>query len=216
MRLRRRRIAGRSIAGDPPPDAAVEPRSRPGGRSARVREAVLQAAFSLLAEKGVEAFTIAEVAARAGVHETSIYRRWRTKDTLAIEATVQFAKSAVPVPDTGSLRSDLIVFVKRVIALLRSPQGQTMLALGQSQEPHVVAARQNLFRLRRELVRPIFDRAVARGEFPHDADPWQFLETLIAPLYLRLLVTGEPLKDWPHEELVDRLLHAFTRDVVTK
>ena len=209
MSIRRGRVTDRSTASDPALDAAVEPRSRPGGRSARVREAVLQSAFSLLAEKGFEALTIADVAAQAGVHETSIYRRWRTKDALAIEATVQFAKSAVPVPDTGALRSDLVAFVKSLIALLRSPQGQTMLALGQSQDAHVVAARQNLFRLRRELVQPMFDRAVARGELPPDADAWLFLETLIAPLYLRLLVTGEPLEDWPHEEMVDRLLRAF-------
>ena len=63
-----------------------------------------------------------------------------------------------------------------------------MLALGQSQHPHVVAARQNVFRLRRELVRQLFNRALARGELPRDADPSLFLETLIAPLYLHLLV----------------------------
>lgn len=210
MSVRRKRAARRSRAIDPKQPAPAEPRSRPGGRSARVREAVLQSAFSLLTEKGLDALTIAEVAARAGVHETSIYRRWRTKSALTLEASVQFAKSAVPVPDTGSLRSDLVAFVKSLIALMTSPQDQMMLALGQSQHPHVVAARQNLFRLRRELVRQMFDRALARGELPHDADPSLFLETLIAPLYLRLLVTREPLEDWPYEEMVDRLLQAFT------
>jgi AcrR family transcriptional regulator len=175
-----------------------------------VREAVLQSAFSLLTEKGLDAFTIAEIAARAGVHETSIYRRWRTKNALVLETSVQFAKSAVPVPDTGSLRSDLVVFVKSLIALMTSPQGHMVAALGQSLHPHVVAARQNLFRLRRELVRQIFDRAAARCELPLNADPSLFLETLIAPLYLRLLVTGESLEDWPYEEMIDRLLQAFT------
>jgi AcrR family transcriptional regulator len=207
---RRKRAASRGPAKDPQQRAPAEPRSRPGGRSARVREAVLQSAFALLTEKGLDALTIADIAARAGVHETSIYRRWRTKNALVLEASVEFAKSAVPVPDTGSVRSDLVAFVKSLIALMTSPRGQMLTALGQSQHPHVVAARQNLFRLRRELVRQIFDRAVARRELPPNADPSLFLETLVAPLYLRLLVTGESLEDWPYEELIDRLLRAFT------
>jgi AcrR family transcriptional regulator len=161
-------------------------------------------------EKGLDALTVAEVAARAGVHETSIYRRWRTKNALALEASVQFSKSAVPVPDTGAVRSDLVIFMKSLVGLLTSPPGQMLTALGQSQHPHVVAARQNLFRLRRELVRQIFDRAVARGELQLNADPWLFMENLVAPLYLRLLVTGDSLEDWPCEDMIDRLLLAFT------
>jgi AcrR family transcriptional regulator len=186
-----------------------KPRGRPGGRSARVREAVLQAAFALLAEKGFEALSIAEVAAHAGVHETSIYRRWGTKNALALEASLHFARSAIPIPDTGSLRSDLVALLKGLLALLGSPQGQTLLMLGFSQHPHVVAARQDFWRSRRESLRPVFERAVGRSEFPRDADPMLLLETLIAPLYLRRLVTGEPLEKWPYEAAIDRLLATF-------
>jgi AcrR family transcriptional regulator len=207
---RRPQRAGRNRAAKSLARAPAEPRKRLGGRSARVRAAVLQSAFSLLTEKGFEAFTITEVAARAGVHETSIYRRWKTKDVLALEASLHFSRSALPVPDTGSLRSDLIALVQRLLSVLRSPEGQTVLALGASQHPHVIAARRDFWRWRHDALRPIFDRAVLRGEFPHDTDPTAFFETLVAPLYMRHFATGEPLEDWRYEEAIDRLLVAYS------
>src|SRR5512144_909234 len=86
-------------------------RRRPGGRSARVRASVLEAAFAVLRETGSEAFSIADVAARSGVHETSIYRRWGTKSALILEASLHFAQGAIAIPDTGALRTDLIALL---------------------------------------------------------------------------------------------------------
>ena len=57
----------------------------------------------------------------------------------------------------------------------------------------------------------MFDKAVSRVDFPRHADPMQFLETLIAPLYLRALITGESLDEWPRNEIVDRRLTAYAR-----
>jgi AcrR family transcriptional regulator len=184
---------------------------RLGGRSARVRSSVLRSAFMVLTEKGTEAFTVAEVAARAGVHETSIYRRWGTRTALALEACLHFAEAALPIPDTGSLRLDLTALLQRLAVVLGSPQGQALLALSASQHPDAVAARRSLFQQRFDLARVIFDRAVSRGEFPRRADPMVLLEALIAPLYLRVLVTGEPLEDWPRKEMINRLLTAYAK-----
>jgi Tetracyclin repressor-like, C-terminal domain len=60
-----------------------------------------------------------------------------------------------------------------------------------------------------ERLRPIFDKAIARGEFPRDADPVVLLQTLIAPHFFRLLVTVETLDDWPITEVVDRVLSGY-------
>jgi AcrR family transcriptional regulator len=162
-----------------------------------------------LTKRGLDAFTIAEVAARAGVHETSIYRRWGTKNALAREALMHHAESGIPIPDTGSLRSDLVALLERFVAVMASPQGQALLALSSSQHPHVVAARRVFWRRRFDSIRTMFHRAVARGEFPRRADPMEFLETLIAPLYLRALVTAEPLEAWPRNEMIDRMLTVY-------
>jgi AcrR family transcriptional regulator len=190
----------------------AERRVRLGGRSARVRSSVLESAFSVLIEKGIHGFAIAEVAARAGVHETSIYRRWGTRTELAVAACLHFADGALPIPDTGSLRSDLAALLRLVGALLASPQGRALLTLSVSREPDVVAARRAFWRQRFDRARVMLDRAVSRGEFPGNADPIVFLETLIAPLYLRLLVTDEPLDEWPGNEMIDRLLTAYGSD----
>jgi AcrR family transcriptional regulator len=186
-----------------------ERRARPGGRSARVRESVLQATMAVLQDKGFQELTIADVAARAGVHETSIYRRWGSKDAVVLEAFVHVAETAFAVPDTGALRSDLVALMESLIALLRSPQGQAMLALTRSSQNHVVGTRRAFWRRRFDLLKPMFDKAAARGELTPPIDAGIFLETLIAPLYLRALMTGEPIEDWPYRESIDRLLLAY-------
>ena len=189
--------------------AMAEPRGRPGGRSARVGASVLRSAFDVLVERGSDAFTIAEVAERSGVHETTIYRRWETKNALAREACLHHAEHSLQIPDTGALRSDLAALLKNIVALIASPQGQAMLALGSIRHPHVVAVRQAIWQQRLNRMRTMLDKAVARGEFPGDADPEPFLETLIAPLYLRAQVTAEPLEAWRSDEMIDRLLAAY-------
>jgi len=209
--MTRRRTAPRNR--DTTADAIPAPvgrRRRLGGRSARVRSSVLQSAFIVLTEKGIEAFSVAEVAARAGVHETSIYRRWGTRTALVLEASLHFAEATLAIPDTGSLKSDLVTLLERLVALLASPQGQAFLALTASRHPEAIAARRSYFRQRFDMARVMFDKAASRGEFPRHVDPLVFLEALIAPLYLRLLVTGEPFEDWPRNEMIDRLLTAYT------
>ena len=205
-RRTRARKPGGSREATPVP---IERRSRPRGRSARVRASVLQSAFNVLVEKGWHAFRVAEVAALAGVHKTSIYRRWGTKNALALEACLHVSEVALPIPDTGSLRSDLVALLKGAVAVMASPQGRALAALSGGQHPRAVAARRAYWRRRFDSMRVMFDRAVSRGEFPRDVDPIVFLETMIAPLHLRLLVTGEPLEEWPCSDMVDRLLSGY-------
>lgn len=176
-------------------------RARPGGRSARVRAAVLDAAMGELADKGWERFSIAGVAARAGVHQASIYRRWASRDALALDACLHFSAASLPLPDTGSLRGDLEALLRALAAMLQTPAGAALLTLAQSADPAVAAARGRFWAERFAAAGAIFSRAAARGEVPPVADPQLLLELLIAPLYLRLLVTGEPLDGLPFGDL---------------
>jgi AcrR family transcriptional regulator len=184
------------------------PRGRPGGRSARIRSQVLEAGFAVFVEKGFEGFTMAEVADRAGVHETSLYRRWKTRGALAMDCCLHYAKAAIPTPDTGSLRSDLVAMLDSVVALYSSPQGQALLRMSTLQGAHT-AARDEFVQRRFDLARAIFDRAIQRGEFPADSDGMIVLEALLAPLFMRVLL-NRPLSDWPRNEMVDRLLSTYT------
>src|SRR5262245_15968642 len=81
--------------------------ARLGGRSARVREAVLRAALELLEESDVAELTIERLAGRAGVNKTTIYRRWRDLDGLIGDVLMQLGSLQVPIPDTGDFDRDL-------------------------------------------------------------------------------------------------------------
>lgn len=176
-----------------------------------MRTAVLQHAFALLVEKGAAEFSVAEVAARAGVHETSIYRRWGTKTGLALDACLNFAAVALPLPDTGALRSDLIELLRCVRLLLQSPAGKALLAISFATDPEAIEARGAYWRARLTAAAAIVERAAARGEIPARADPEQLVESLIAPFYFRALVSLQPIEDWPCEEMVDRTIDGWRR-----
>jgi AcrR family transcriptional regulator len=188
---------------------ASEPQRRVGGRSARVRAAVLRSAFELLLEKGFEAFAIGEVAARAGVHETSVYRRWRTRGALALDACLTFAEDVIPIPDTGALRSDLIALLSDVRGLLLSPQGRALIALVRLGDTELDIARRSFWTRRLGAAAVIIHRAVARHEIAPRTDARIFLETLIAPLYFRVLVSLEPIETWPIADLIDRQIASW-------
>ncbi|SDZ26142.1 transcriptional repressor C-terminal [Amycolatopsis xylanica] len=95
--------------------------TRPGGRTARTREAVHAATRELLAESEDGTIDLAAVAARSGVHIATIYRRWRTAEGLIIDTVVDELGERSPVPATGDLRADLLVWVTRLLTDLRAP-----------------------------------------------------------------------------------------------
>lgn len=194
------------------PDAEDGVRRRPGGRSERVRRAVLDATLDLVLEKGVDQLSIAEVAARAGVHETSVYRRWGTRERLMVDALLVAGERRLPVPDTGSLRGDLVEFASTLASLLSEPLGRALAQAlaGPSDDEAMNDARAQYFRARLELVGAIIERAIARGELAQGTDASLVLEALIAPLHFRTLVSRQPLDDALPDRLADLLLHGLT------
>ncbi len=185
------------------------PRRRLGGRSARVRAAVFEATLQVLQERGYEFTSIAEIAGRAGVHETSIYRRWGTKEALLVEAVLARTEEVIRVPDTGTLRSDLMQLLQDLRTFFQSPLGAaiTQLLVSTAGDTEMTSARQTYWSRRFALVKVIFERAVQRGEMVASVDPQLLTETLIGPLYVRLLLTNEPLHTDLPEQIVDLVLH---------
>jgi len=178
-------------------------RRRPGGRSARVRQSVIDATLVLLGEGGLEKPTVADIAERAGVHETSIRRRWPTRENLICDALLNNSEQYLPIPDTGSLREDLAVFASELVAYLDTPLGRALIhAMATTAgDPALAEARTIFWQTRYELASAMIERAVARGELPATVDSRLALEALIAPLNFRALLTDEP----PDEDLPRRL-----------
>src|SRR4051794_12952320 len=98
-------------------------RRRPGGRSARVQEAVLAAVLHELVESGYGSLSFDRVAERAGVHRATLYRRWTGKEALVAEALLAQAARDVPMPDTGTLLGDLRALVHAIVANITAPLG---------------------------------------------------------------------------------------------
>lgn len=187
------------------------PRRRTGGRSARVREAVLAAALAQVAEHGFEGLRVADVAARAGVAETTVYRRWPTPTTLVADAVTEMAAEGNPPPDTGDLREDFLLLARQITALLGGPGIARILgtALAMASDPEIDAARARFWDARFASSALVVERAVARGDLPDGVVPRAVLETLAAPIYFRILVGGAPPDQVFLERCVDDavLLH---------
>jgi len=185
------------------------PRRRPGGRSARVRSAVLRATVDELASVGYRELSFESVARRAGVHKTTLYRHWPNREALVRDALLARSEVTVPIPDTGALRADLIAFARSVITNITARDYEEIVRAVASDartEGALGDASRGFWRERFQLARIIVLRGVERGEIGADVDPNLLLESLVGPLYLRLLITREPLDDAFVEALVTQLL----------
>lgn len=178
--------------------------SRPGGRSARVRAAVHHAVEELLADGPSEALTIPLVAARAGVHPTTLYRRWGSLgDLMADVASSRFSGDIV-VPDTGSLRGDLERWVGDVATDLTDPDvlaimRATVGAAGSEGGCMCVADRH-------AQLAAMLERERSRGGSADDLDVERAADALLGPLYYRAIFTDRPATAEWARELVGPLL----------
>lgn len=180
---------------------------RPGGRSARVGAQVHQAVTELIGERGYGNFTVGEVAARAGVADSSIYRRWGSLEALLTDVALTRLNARSPMPDTGTLVGDLRTYAAQVAREITGPDGPAVLhlaiALSGSGEQGVRAG-QELRAERTRQLQSVLDRARERGE---DApDVLELLDHVLAPMYVRVLFGMVPLAPEYVDGLVDRLL----------
>jgi AcrR family transcriptional regulator len=189
------------------------PQRRPGGRSARVRADALAATMAELAESGYAAVTLDRIARRAGVHKTTLYRRWGTREALVLEAMLEQAGRRVPIPDTGSLRDDLLALATAAAGTATTPQGEAMIRAVAAAGGHEKALAEHNKRFwveRLAMDGEIVTRAIGRGEAAPATDPLVVIEAVLGPIYFRLLMTGEQ-PDREFIELVVDLVSAGCR-----
>jgi len=161
-----------------------------------VRAAAIRATFAELAEGGYAALSLERVADRAGVHKTTLYRRWGAREELVLEAMLERAGEHIAVPDTGSLREDLLGLARTAAANAASPEVAAMARAVAAEAPHdsrLAAANRRFWAERLALDAVIVERAVERGEVPPGIDAARVIESVLGPIHLRLLLTGEPV-----------------------
>ena len=181
-------------------------KSRPGGRTAKTKAAVFEAVTALVAERGHAAVSMTDIAERAGVAATSLYRRWGDVRVLIMEVATEQLMRDHPLPDTGSLAGDLRKWARTIATGLKDPAGSsffrafvaTAMSEGSPSEMRTAAMQGRI-----EQIMTMLERARKRGEKPPTiAD---VMDHLLAPLYARALF-GKPASEAFAEQLVKRLL----------
>jgi AcrR family transcriptional regulator len=171
---------------------------RPGGRTARVREAVLAAVHDELAQTRYGEMTVEQVAQRAGVAKTTVYRRWGSTEGLVLDLLRDLSNTRIPVPDTGDLAADLQALARGIVAIYRDPATYALIGTVVAAAVSVPEARQTLtefFAGRTAQTAIIAERAVSRGELPPGTDTVEVIRLMAAPFYYRMFITGEPVDD---------------------
>lgn len=194
----------------------TSPQRRTGGRSARIRTAIHAAVDELLTESS--ALTVGTVADRAGVSPTSIYRRWGTLEALILDVEAERVRTNSPIPDSGSLRGDLLGYAHNAAHDITRPGGLAFLAAilatnqsgalhsrdpaspDGSRDPLTAAPLED----RGVQIQAMLDRAHDRGEpLLHQVD---VLDGILAPIYLRTILGIAGLDPQRLEMFVDRTL----------
>jgi AcrR family transcriptional regulator len=203
-----------SVSDVPLPEGAGagsdSPAQRGRPRSAEADRAILDAAGTLLAERGLTGMSIEEVAARAGVGKATIYRRWPSKGLLALDAFMIMFRSLQPPVDSGSLRDDLLSALRAwVRAVTTTPAGRLLSSLiAEAQhDPELHAAwRGRVLEPLRAQHRAVLERAVGRGEISAAVDQDVVLDLFFGAAQHRLLLGHLELTDGFVESVVDVLL----------
>jgi AcrR family transcriptional regulator len=192
-----------------PASSAPGPRPRRTGRprSADADRAILAATRQALVELGWGGLTLGDVAARAGVAKTTLYRRWAGKNELVVDALAALFDEQLHLPDRGSLRADIQGVVLRFAGLLDRPEMRTALmavvAEAGTDEALRTRIRQALVDRQKHLVLAGRERAQRRGEMPRDVggpDPARddlIFDVVAGAVVHRMMVSSGPVdRDW--------------------
>jgi AcrR family transcriptional regulator len=167
--------------------------------------------MTVFLERGYHDATFAEIARRAGVGTPAIYRRWPTKAHLALDIVVR-ANKPEPIPDTGSIRDDLVAFMRLRLTTWATPLfRQIVLPLmlqGFAEGSVGTEVRQRFFEYRKALAGRI-RQSVAAGELRPDTDPTRMLDLLMGTVSMPLMWFQDipPIRE--AESIVDQVLTGF-------
>ncbi|GAA2070991.1 TetR/AcrR family transcriptional regulator [Streptomyces albiaxialis] len=198
----------------PPPEGphraapAGDHRKGPRRRGEALEHAILAAALEELAEVGYAGLTMERVALRARTGKAALYRRWPGRAELAVDAWAALRNRDTELPDTGSLRTDVLAVLRHMADSLTGPHGHIFRGLLSEVARNPDFAR--LLRERAHSVGPgalqrVLRRAAERGEI----QPWILTSrrATVAGDLLRdhYLLYGAPIPDSVVTEIVDEV-----------
>ncbi|KOU59681.1 TetR family transcriptional regulator [Streptomyces sp. MMG1533] len=184
------------------------PASRTGRpRSAAADAAILAATREALVELGWSKLTLGDVATRAGVAKTTLYRRWAGKNELVVDAVAELFDE-LELPDRGTLAADIEGVVLQFAAILARPEAKSGLMAVVAESIRDDALREriraSIVERQKRLVLEGRSRAQARGELPPEPNPEEAARTVdlifdivAGAVVHRTLVSAEPAdEEW--------------------
>jgi AcrR family transcriptional regulator len=158
-------------------------------------QAILRATYELLAETGYQGLRVDAVAARAQASKATLYRHWPTKAGLVLDA-VRFCKNvAGDLPDTGTLRGDLITWFSQMAEAITGEEGPILagLFMALTTEPELAVELRKMRDSKLPHAEEICGRGRDRGELRPGYDASLIDEVVPAVLFMRGFGQGEPL-----------------------
>jgi AcrR family transcriptional regulator len=177
-------------------------------RTADADRAILAACLDRLERVGYGLLTIDDVAAAAGVAKATVYRRWPSKVALVQAAAAPFYRQSLEMPNTGSLRGDLLIMLETTRTLFTGRSGRILKILIQVSAEHTELSEMlqaDIYR-RRKLYHQVLSRSIARNETRPDLDHELVTELLIGPFWSRSLVAPAPMPPELVVQIVDTVL----------
>ena len=179
--------------------------SRPGGRTEAVRAAVAEAVLELL-KRGNASFSMAEVAELAGIHRSTLYRRWQTQADLVQEAMTLHAAKII-IPDNGNWKKDLRELINTLAKFVEDPIEMAIVRTIIDPKNTNLAAQITEYwaPLMVQQASPIH-KAIQRGEINNKIDPQMLFSLILSPLLLQSLVMGSSISESYKKQLEQHIL----------
>jgi AcrR family transcriptional regulator len=195
-------------------DPLAEPKCRGRQRSLEAQSAVLAATSKLLEKKCLCKVTTEAIALLSGVSKATIYKWWPNKTLVALDAFLMHMTDNVPTPDTGSAQKDFTEQMKSLMAFYTSSAGKVFcqfIAEGQSDPAFLALFCERFLKSRRNDVRIIWQRGVARGEIRNNVDSEVVLDLIYGPVVFRLLTGHGQLNAREAEALVSAVFSGIEK-----
>lgn len=183
---------------------------RPGGRTAEVTRRINEAILELMAEGGIEHCTFQNVAARAGVERSTLYRRNPDRWPTIMEAIIHLAERETATFGTGSFRTDLLGTLTNLLRVLNSSLGPALMSVAAAlQGGAAPGLAEQFWASRQRHLAPMFEAAIARRELPADVDRDRLFAMAAGPIYFRRFIASQPVTEEWVRGVVDEVCDIF-------
>lgn len=179
-------------------------RGRP--RDPAVDQAILDAARSVVAEKGFNGASMDEIARRAGVGKDTLYRRWKSKEELVLHLLTLMSEQNVPAPQLEDPRYGLFVFLQNIRKVnLATDAGSIIASIvsASNRNERLAEVFQQFWRERRKIAATPIREIVPSSTTDEEIEI--ILDHILGPIYYRLLLTGDPIDDEYLWELISTI-----------